>query len=97
MSIDQTLLNLIVMGLCSLLGFFLNQIWAAVKELQAKDAQLAKDLKESNDKVIEKMMTLEILVAGNYVRREDLDSKVTALFSKLDRIEDKLDNKVDKP
>ena len=32
-----------------------------------------------------------------YVRRDDFKDTVAALFVKLDRIEDKLDNKVDKP
>ena len=32
-----------------------------------------------------------------YVRRDDFKDSIAALFTKLDRIEDKLDNKVDKP
>lgn len=35
-------------------------------------------------------------MAKNYVRRDDFKDTVTALFSKLDRIEEKLDRKVDK-
>ena len=40
---------------------------------------------------------MQLLVAGNYVRREDLESSVKALFAKLDKIEDKLDKKADRP
>ena len=39
---------------------------------------------------------VHILVAGDYVRRSDHDATTTALFAKLDRIEDKIDRKADK-
>lgn len=35
-------------------------------------------------------------LSDGYVRREDFKDHSTALFAKLDRIEDKLDRKVDK-
>jgi hypothetical protein len=37
-----------------------------------------------------------VLVAGEYATREDFKSLSNAIFTKLDRIEDKLDAKVDK-
>ena len=43
-----------------------------------------------------KVQAIEVLVAGTYVRRDDMDKLGTALFQKLDRIELKLDGKVDK-
>ena len=43
-----------------------------------------------------KLSEVQLLVAGNYVRREDLESSVKALFAKLDKIEDKLDKKADR-
>lgn len=39
---------------------------------------------------------LRVLVAGQYVSKDSHDKLLTAIFSKLDRIEDKLDKKVDK-
>ena len=59
--------------------------WDAVKDLQAADKIL-----------VEKVNTIEILIAGNYMSKVDFDKIVVAIFAKLDKIEDKLDRKVDK-
>jgi CHASE3 domain sensor protein len=66
-------------------GWILNSLWGAVKDLQNADKQLA-----------EKVNQIEVLVAGEYATREDFKSLSNAIFTKLDRIEDKLDAKVDK-
>ena len=42
------------------------------------------------------MASIEVLVAGHYVTRPDMDKLGDAIFKKLDRIEGKLDGKVDK-
>jgi hypothetical protein len=44
----------------------------------------------------DKVSEVEILVAGSYVKRDELSAMTNALFAKLDRIEEKLDKKVDK-
>jgi lipoprotein NlpI len=55
----------------------------------------------------EKIQHIEVLVAGQYAKKEDvekatalykeaLDKLTSAIFVKLDRIEEKLDNKMDK-
>ncbi len=82
---DQTILNWILGGIGGLLGFLLNTVWQAVKDLQSADKQL-----------VEKMSQIEVLVAGDYAKREDVDRLGQALFSKLDRMENKIDQKVDK-
>lgn len=43
-----------------------------------------------------KVAAIDVLVAGHYVRRDDLDKLMAAVFTKLDRIEGKLDGKADK-
>lgn len=82
---DQTIVNWALAGASGLIGFLLNAMWQAVKDLQKSDMELA-------DKVSE----VEILVAGSYVKRDELSAMTNALFAKLDRIEEKLDKKVDK-
>ena len=69
----------------ALLGFFLRSIWVAVRDLQEQDAALT-----------DKLARVEVLVAGEYVRKNDFDRKIDAIFGKLDRIEEKLDRKADK-
>lgn len=66
-----------------------------------------KSLRETNTSLSEKVHHIELLVAGTYARKEDvekatvmyretLDNFTTAIFKKLDKIEEKLDQKVDK-
>lgn len=83
---DQTLINWLLGGFGALIGFLLNAVWQAVKDLQSADKELAAKVSE-----------IEVLVAGAYVKKEEFSTAVTALFTKLDRIEDKIDKKADKP
>lgn len=82
---DQTFINWLLGGLGALIGFLLKAVWQSVKDLQDSDKELA-----------DKVSKIEVLVAGNYVKKDELDTRLDALFGKLDRIEDKLDKKADK-
>lgn len=82
---DQTIINWIVAAFGALIGFFLNVVWGALKDLQIADKELT-----------EKVASIEVLVAGDYVRKDDVQEISKAIFAKLDRIEDKLDHKMDK-
>ena len=82
---DQTLINWLLGGFGALIGFLLNAVWQAVKDLQSADKELT-----------EKVAGIEILVAGDYVKKTELNDMQRALFSKLDRIEEKIDKKADK-
>lgn len=84
-NMDQTFINW-ALGILSMLGgFLLNAVWQSVKDLQEADKELA-----------EKVASVDKLVAGDYVRRDEFQDMTKALFSKLDRIEDKVDRKIDK-
>lgn len=82
---DQTIINWLLGGFGALIGFLLNAVWQAVKDLQAADKEIATKVSE-----------IEVLVAGDYIKKDDFQSSMDALFKKLDKIEDKLDRKVDK-
>jgi len=82
---DQTIINWLLAGFGGLIGFLLNAVWQAVKDLQRADTKLA-----------EKVANIEVLVAGNYVKRDSFDSAVERIFQKLDHIEEKIDKKADK-
>jgi hypothetical protein len=82
---DQTLVNWLLAGFGGLIGFLLNVVWQAVKDLQKADKVLA-----------ERVGEIEVLVAGSYITKTDFTQVTDAIFRKLDRIEDKLDGKVDK-
>ena len=81
----QTLFNIAVGLVGALGGWILRTIWAEMKAMQATDSKLA-----------DKVSSIEILVDGQYVKPDDIQVLSNAIFAKLDRIEDKLDGKVDK-
>ena len=83
---DQSIFN-IVIGIAGMLGgWWMKAMWEAVKDLKTADQGLANQVSD-----------LKVLVAGDYVRREMFDRLSDAIFVKLDRIENKLDHKADKP
>ena len=82
---DQALVNWLLAGFGGLIGFLLNVVWQAVKDLQKADKILA-----------ERVGEIEVLVAGSYITKTDFTQVTDAIFRKLDRIEDKLDGKADK-
>lgn len=55
-----------------------------------------RDLQEADKKLAEKVGSVEVLVAGNYVKRDELAQSLNAIFAKLEKISDKLDGKADK-
>lgn len=70
-------------------GWWLNTVWKAVSELQRQDRELA-----------DKVGRVEVLVAGDYVRKDEFHSRIDAmegrLVRKLDQIDAKVDGKADK-
>lgn len=85
MGTDQQLFNIVFAAAGALGGWWMKAMWDGLKELQKADQKLSAEV---ND--------LKVFVAGGYVRTESFDKLSHAIFAKLDRIEDKLDEKVDK-
>lgn len=85
MTDPQTYFN-ILLGLAAFFGsWVLNSLRKNIEDLQSSDGNMST-----------KVQALEVLVAGSYVKRDDLDKLTAALFAKLDKIESKLDHKADK-
>ncbi len=82
---SQTLINALIGGFSAAVAFILRVLWEGLRELQRADVDLAA-----------KVADIQLLVAGNYVKKDELDGIIKALFAKLDKIEDKLDKKVDR-
>ena len=86
---DQSIINWALGILGTLGGFLLNALWQAVKDLQNADKELS-----------EKVAAVDKVVAGDYITRAELDTKMNDFFGRLDRqlarIEDKIDKKADK-
>ena len=81
----QVAFNVAVGLVAGLGGWVLNSLKTSIDNLQKADNSLAS-----------KVQSIEVLVAGQYVKRDDLDKLTTALFAKLDKIDSKLDGKADK-
>lgn len=81
----QTSFNIAVGLIAFLGGWVLNSLRDSIQSLQKSDTELAT-----------KVQSIELLVAGSYVKRDDLDKLTVALFAKLDKIDAKLDGKADK-
>jgi hypothetical protein len=78
-------INILLALVAFLGGWWMRTMWASLNELRRADAKLT-----------EKVQAIEVLVAGNYVTKSDLNTLTEALFKKLDRIESKVDGKMDK-
>lgn len=76
----QTLINVLFAIAGAMGGWILNNLKASIEALQKADATLA-----------DKVQHIEVLVAGTYVKRDDLDKLSSALFHKLDKMENKID------
>lgn len=85
MQMDQQVFNIVLAVAGALGGWWMKAMWESVKNLEATDKNLTKEVGE-----------LKILVAGEYMRRDEFERTSNAIFAKLDRIEDKLDHKADK-
>ena len=81
----QDLFNTAMGALLLLGGWFMRIMWDSLQNLQQQDRDLA-----------EKVSKIEVLVAGEYVKKDDFDRVIERLFDKLDHIELKIDNKADK-
>jgi len=85
----QPIFNALI-GVCGAAGgWWLNTVWKSVTELQRQ-----------NRDTVEKLSRVEVLVAGAYVRKDELshlvDSMEARLSKKLDHIDAQLASKADK-
>lgn len=83
--IDQGVFNVAITIAGALGGWVLNTVWNAVKDLQRDDKILS-----------DKVASIEVLVAGKYVTRDEFSNQISSVMVKLDLISEKLDRKVDK-
>ena len=73
------------MFISGLIGWWTNSISRSQKEVSDAQAQLAKDMKK-----------IEVMLPNEYVKKTDLDQRLTRMEHTLDLIMAKLDTKQDK-
>lgn len=77
--------NILIGLISAMLGWWLNTVWASVNELRRADRELA-----------EKVASIEVLVAGEYVTRDEFNNVMSQVFNKLDRIMEIVSRKADR-
>ena len=82
---QQPAINLLFATCGAFGGVIMHRLWVSIDNLTHQDQILA-----------DKVQSIEILVAGRYVQRSELADLSVRLFAALERIEVKLDRKVDK-
>ena len=75
---DQTLFNFVLAGVSSVLGWFLREMWAAVKELKADLARLREEL--PHDYVVKDDYRQDV---------RELKDMLQKLFERLDKKADR--------
>lgn len=81
----HTIVTTLIGILCTVIGFIVKSLWDRIDTMEAMDTKLA-----------DKVNSIEVLVAGKYVMKDELERYMDAIFKKLDRIVDKLDTKEDR-
>lgn len=81
----QSAFNIVLTIVGFLGGYVLKAINDSIKDLRRQDTALGNEVHQ-----------IHVLVAGSYVKRDELDKHLDALFETLRRIEEKIDGKADK-
>jgi len=84
-NVQQDYFNLFITALGLMGGWILKTVWEAVRDLQQSEKVLS-----------DKLASVEVLVAGQYIRRDEFAVTMFRIENKLDAITTKLDSKVDK-
>lgn len=82
---NQDTINILLFIINIGAGAIVKGMWDSLKELKTTDSHLS-----------DKVNAIEVLVVGNYVKKDELERYMHAIFNKLDKIFDKLDEKQDK-
>lgn len=81
----QLAFNIAFGAFSGLAGWLLNTLYNSMRDLSKADKELT-----------DKVQAIEVLVAGHYPTRTEFDTKIDAVFRKLDSIENKIDRKADR-
>lgn len=82
---DQILINSALTGLMTAIAFVVKVIWQGLRDLQQTDIDM-----------LGQIASTRLMMSDSYIKKEDFERMTSAIFSKLDKIENKLDGKVDR-
>jgi hypothetical protein len=82
---DQSFINWLLGGVSGLLGALASLIFIGMRDLQKSQSRTDRRLSE-----------IEVLVAGDYLKKQEFEKFVDRIMCKLDGIDEKIDRKADK-
>jgi len=85
MMTELGLFEYVVGAILAIIGWWGKAMHEAIRDLQTADKS-----------VVDRVSKIEVLVAGKYVTRTEMDTLTHRLFEKLDRIEENVSKKADK-
>ena len=85
MAIDQNIFNIVIGAAGALGGWFLKLLYDQIRTLQY-----------DNRRFSDKVSSIEVLIAGQYVTFTQFNDVVRTINAKLDCISEKIDRKADK-
>lgn len=88
----QLFVNAALVVITFLGGIVMKVVWDAISALR----QSLAEMRQEDTKLASKVQAIEVLVAGTYIKRDEFERLSQAIFSKLDKIMEKLDGKVDR-
>lgn len=102
---SEYVINLLTMIIIGGITWWVKETWNELKRLRSKldELPLIYQTKSASSEIkteiltkLEKLTTIEIMLAHNYVSKSDFTDAIKSMEHKLDRIELSLSNKVDK-
>ncbi len=81
----QTAFNILLTAFGGLIGWVVHIIWQGQKDQDAAHQKLAEEVRQG-----------QLLVAGEYIKRDEMREMFKDLSGKLDKIYERMDKKVDK-
>ena len=81
----QAAFNIILGGFSFLVGVLVTNIWKEIKQLQDNERETTV-----------RISAIEVLVAGQYVKRDEYRQDMKELFGKINTIIERLDAKADR-
>lgn len=85
LGIDKDIIDLVQAVLLGVGGWVLNSL---------RDSQKRRD--DFEQEISDRVQAMQLLIAGDYVKKDEFRALSDAIFRKLDKIEDKIDGKADK-
>ncbi len=93
---NQALFNIGLSIALPVIGWFVRVIWEGMKEQSLKHDAMGARITQLHEATSARLNQIEVLVAGHYVRRDELAGTLNRIDHKLDAISIKLDGKADK-